>query len=269
MKDHLRQLILAEPVERREHLAREYLQLYLLRILQTTGAVPHLAFLGGTALRILHRLPRFSEDLDFCVTGPAFDPRAGFRAVHDDLVRAGYSVTSKAKAKRTVASVFFRFDGMPHELGWDRDPRIGLSIKLDVDTRPPAGARIETTMVHRFFPIAIRHHDLPSLFAGKLHALVARPYAKGRDWFDLTWYLTEQRGLEPNGDLFAAALRQTGHAEHAGQDWRRLVATRMESVDWKSVVRDVEPFLESDADLERLDRRRILDLLGPHPDRRR
>ena len=48
-----------------------------------------------------------------------------------------------------------------------------------------------------------------ALFAGKLHAILARRWVKGRDWFDLVWYLTERKGLEPKIDLLEHALQQT------------------------------------------------------------
>lgn len=155
MKDHLLQTVLAQPVERRSNLAREYLQLYLLRLMHDAGSTGDLAFVGGTALRLLHQLPRFSEDLDFC--HEPLPKRARFDAAHlfDTLARgitkAGYDVTVKAKPERTVANAFFRFEGLPRAAGWSRDPHIALSIKVEMDLRPPKGAGVETTLIQRFF----------------------------------------------------------------------------------------------------------------------
>lgn len=59
-----------------------------------------------------------------------------------------------------MANAFFRFVGLPRGMGWSRDPRVSLSIKLEIDLRPPEGAVLETRLVQRFFPIALRHHDL-------------------------------------------------------------------------------------------------------------
>jgi hypothetical protein len=255
MKDHLLQTVSAAAPEQRRNLAREYLQVYILRLLHAAGAFSSLEFLGGTALRLLYRLPRYSEDLGFSLTadsGPTcFDPEALFGTLATELKRAGYIVTVKQKASRTVASAFVRFPGLPQAIGWTSDPRLALSIRLEIDQNPPAGAVCETTLVQRFFPIALRHHNLPSLFAGKVHALLTRPYAKGRDWFDLVWYLTEQRGLTPNLSLLEAALQQTGHRIKAAT-WRRAVCVRLESLDWKAVVRDLSPFLERQDDLTQL-----------------
>ena len=248
MKDQLLQLMTSVPGERRSNLAREYLQVFLLRLLHEEGALPSLAFVGGTALRLLYRLPRFSEDLDFTANGKVA-PKRLFEAVARACEKAGYQVNLKAKPERTVANAFFRFEGLPRQIGWSADPRLAIIVKLEIDLRPPAGANLETTLVQRFFPIALRRHDLPSLFAGKLHAILARRYAKGRDWFDLVWYLTEHRGLEPNLKLLSAALAQTGHRLAQG-GWRDSVRQRLDGLDWKVVVRDLQPFLERQGDLD-------------------
>lgn len=265
MKDHLLQTVRTAPVEQRANLAREYLQIYLLRILHEAGGTADLAFVGGTALRVLHRLPRFSEDLDFSLEPTAKRPRPDvarlFARVGRSLSDAGYDIAVKEKAERTVAHAFFRFRGIPREVGWSRDPGQALSIKLEIDLRPPRGATVETTLVHRFFPVSLRHHDLPSLLAGKLHAILARRWAKGRDWFDLVWYLTEHAGLEPNLVLLRNALEQTGHAALRRDDWRHAVIDRLEALDWKAVLADLRPFVERRADLDMLSKEAIRKLL--------
>jgi hypothetical protein len=250
------QTVRTSPVEVRRNLAREYLQVYLLRLLQESGALVHLALVGGTALRLLHRLPRFSEDLDFTLaeadTGPQFEPAGTFADLGRRLARSGYDVKVRMRAGRTVATALVAFPGLPSVVGWTRDPRASLAVKLEVDTRPPAGATIETTLVQRFFPVALRHHDLASMFAGKLHCVLARPWSKGRDWFDLVWYLTEKRGLEPNLGLLRNALRQTGHGHVRVSRWRQAVRARMASLDWDAVLDDARPFLERASDAEQL-----------------
>jgi len=181
------------------------------------------------------------------------DPDAPVRwkRLAGDLQKAGYDVRIKPRVGRVVANAFFRFQGLPRELGWSRDPRLGLIIKVEIDRRPPEGAVIDTTLVQRPFPIALRHHDLPSLFAGKLHAILCRPYAKGRDWFDLTWYLTARRGLQPNLVLLANALEQTRSPADAAQ-WRRAVRRRLRSTKWAEVTADLRGFLQRPDDLDQI-----------------
>jgi hypothetical protein len=294
MKDHLLQTVAGLAPDRRLHPAREYLQLYMLRLLHAAGAYQHFAFVGGTALRVLHDLPRFSEDLDFSATparapgagqaaeparapgsgqaaelarapgaGQAaeFDPGGLWKRLAGDLDKAGYDVRVRQRADRAVAGAFFRFQGLPRELGWSRDPRLGLLIKVEIDRAPPAGAVVETTLIQRLFPIALRHYDLPSLFAGKLHAILCRPYAKGRDWFDLAWYLTARRGVEPNLVLLDNALRQTGTRVHAS-DWRQAVNERLRALKWNEVTADLRGFLQRPDDLDHLRPELIAKALG-------
>lgn len=120
MKSHLLQLVGTEPVDRRLNLAREYLQMYILRLLHDSGSTSDLAFVDGTALRLLHRLPRFSEDLDFCLEAlpnrPTFVPKRLFGMMERELSKAGYEVSVKAKPakpERTVANAFFSFWATP------------------------------------------------------------------------------------------------------------------------------------------------------------
>lgn len=265
MMSHLLQQLEGVAPKARENAAREYLQVYVLRLLHERGAMANFAFVGGTALRLLYRLPRFSEDLDFSAL-----PERGareipveelFRGITSDLQAAGYRMTVKGKQPKTVAQAWLRFDGLPAACGWTTDPRLGLSLRVEIDLRPPAGARAETTLIQRFFPLALRHHDPPSLFAGKLHAILARPWAKGRDWFDLVWYLTERRGLEPNEKFLANALAQTGHDEIDPGRWRSAVLARLRSLDWKAVLADLRPFVERPSDLDPLSRESVEKLL--------
>lgn len=265
MISHLLQQLEGIAPKSRENVAREYLQVYVLRLLHERGAMANLAFVGGTALRLLYRIPRFSEDLDFSALPergaktPAMEPL--FRRVTADLEEAGYRMTVKGKQPRSVVQVWLRFDGLPEICGWSTDPRIGLSLRVEADLRPPGGARAETTLIQRFFPIALRHHDPASLFAGKLHAILARPWAKGRDWYDLVWYLTEMRGLEPNRELLSNALAQTGHRAIDANDWRAAVLAKLATLDWNAVLADLRPFVERPSDLESLSRDGVAGLL--------
>jgi hypothetical protein len=121
-----------------------------------------------------------------------------------------------------------------------------LSIRIEVDTKPPAGAGLETTIVRRHALLNLQHHDRPSLLAGKLHAILRRPWAKGRDLFDLFWYLSDPRWPSPNLVLLNNALRQRGAGGPAldAVSWRQRVRDRIDALDWTTVERDVVPFLE-------------------------
>lgn len=130
-----------------------------------------------------------------------------------------------------------------------------LWVKLEVDTQPPAGAGLAVTTIDRFGPLRIQHHDLPSLFSGKLAAVLAREYSKGRDYYDLMWYLSREPFVEPNLMLLGAALQQTAPAlaEAAEADWRAALKDKLEDVNWEDVRRDITPFLEQARDVDLLE----------------
>lgn len=268
MKDHLRHVLTSQGrVAKRDiDIVREYLQARILGILQRKGGTTHLAFHGGTALRFLYSIPRYSEDLDFALERGAksFDLASLLRAVRSTLTPEGYQVDLKMNTKRTVQSAFVKFTGLLHELGLNGHPRQALSIKLEVDTRPPQGAGLETTVVHRHLALNLLHHDRASLFAGKLHAILQRPYAKGRDVYDLFWYLGQRQWPEPNLALLNAALAQTGwKGPHVAlTTWRAVVRERLRHLPWDLVLSDVEPFLEVSSELDVLTRDNLLRQLS-------
>jgi hypothetical protein len=271
MKDRLLELATAEPDRRKRlNVVREYLQAYILRSLQDTGAFASLAFQGGTALRFLYGLRRYSEDLDFSLERPEHDRGLAVlvEACRRDLALSGYAVEAAIRGQGAVRAAEIKFPGLLKETDLASQRGANLMIRVEVDTRPPAGAVLETRLVTRHFPISFRVHDLRSCMAGKVHAVLARRWAKGRDLFDLAWYLTRPDRPSPNLDLLKNALAQTvrrGPAIEAS-NWREAVGRRIRSLDWQAVVEDVEPFLEDSRDRRLLDRDLLLaELAGPLP----
>ncbi len=186
------------------NLLREYLQAFVLLSLHESEAFRNLAFVGGTALRFLENLPRFSEDLDFSLMDEnGYDPERWFGKVRRDLERSGFDCTVTFNSKNIVNVSWIRFSGLLAQAGLASRQEQKLSIKLEIDTRPPGGAEVQQTVVVRHLTFALRHYGISSLMAGKLHALVTRGYPKGRDWFDLVWY----RGHRPPVEQDARSAR--------------------------------------------------------------
>lgn len=267
MKEYLRQLVRDAPdalVAR--HIAREYLQARILASLQRAGAMIPLAFHGGTALRVLYQLPRYSEDLDFALERPTpeYDLRAYLRAVASDLMHEGYTVEVRLKEEGVVHSGLVRFRGLLYELERLAQRDETLMIKVEVDTRPPAGAGLEITVVRRHELLRLQHHDRPSLLSGKLHAILQRPYAKGRDLYDLFWYLATPDWPAPNLAMLNNALAQTSWTGGVvtADNWRDAVHRRLELLDWAAVIADVRPFLIESHQAEWLTREQFAHLLG-------
>lgn len=107
--------------------------------------------------------------------------------------------------------------------------------------------------------VGVRHHDLPSMMAGKIHAILSRPYAKGRDWYDLLWYLSRRPPVEPNATLLEAALLQTGAIPREG--WQSAIVQRIMELDFRLIRADIEPFLEHREEAALLDRASLLALV--------
>lgn len=225
-----------------------------------------LAFHGGTALRFLYGLSRYSEDLDFALESSkvAFSIDDAVERIQSDLAAEAYETRTRIKDTLTVHSAFVRFPGLPHELGLPSQRAQVLSIKIEVDTRPPPGAGLATTLVRRHATLNLQHHDKPSLLAGKLHAILQRPHLKGRDVFDLVWYLADPTWPAPNLELLNHALEQTRWEGPLAtpENWRQLVAERLEPADWTKVAADVQPFLERLAETDLLSKPLVLDLLN-------
>ncbi len=267
MKEHLRQLIEQAGNDlARGQLLREYLQARILQTLQDQGMFVRWAFLGGTALRFLYAIPRFSEDLDFSLITPGQDaglPRA-LDAVGQALRAEGYRVEIAARERAAVASGYVKFPGLPHEFGLAGRAEQVLSIKLEVDTNPPAGAAIATTIVRRHVTLNLCHYDRASLLGGKLHAILTRPWPKGRDLFDLAWYLADRAWPAPNLALLNAALVQTRWAGPVMTDanWRPEVRRRLATLNWAAARADVRPFLEHERDLQLVSPEALEQLLG-------
>lgn len=273
MKAHLIELVRAAPDPvYGTNLAREYLQARILGALQRSGAMLSLAFHGGTALRFLYGMNRFSEDLDFALerAPERYDFRRSLQAVRSELAPEGYTVELKLNDRRTVHNAFIRFPGLLHELGLSPHASQVLAVKIEVDTRPPAGATLETTVVRRHVLLHLQHHDRASLLAGKLHAVLQRPFVKGRDLFDLLWYLSDPTWPAPNLAMLNQALAQTDWDGPVldERNWRDAVRERLQAVAWSQALADVAPFLEPGFDPALLSRENLERLLRPATDNR-
>jgi hypothetical protein len=266
MKEHLAELVRAAPTPAHgRNVAREYLQARILGSLQRVGAMIPLAFHGGTALRFLYASPRYSEDLDFALerSRSQYNFRAYLRAIHSEFTREGYAVELKVSDRKVVHSAFVRFPGLLYELGLSPHRSEVLAVKVEVDTNASPGAELATTVVRRHVTLQLQHHDRASLLAGKLHAILQRPYLKGRDIYDLLWCLGDPDWPAPNLTLLDNALQQTGWTgpSPTAHNWREMVRSRVQTLAWDRVVADVSPLLESSTELALLTLENVMRVL--------
>jgi predicted nucleotidyltransferase component of viral defense system len=264
MKDQALAIIqnVANPADKL-NLLREYLQAMALRSLHESEAFVNLAFVGGTALRFIHDLPRFSEDLDFSLdNSDGYKPEAWMKKLKNDLQLAGFNATVSWNDRRVVHKAWIKVAGVLKDAGLSAMADQNLSIKLEVDTKPPPGAVSETGIVNRHAMLSLRYYDLPSLMAGKIHALITRKYAKGRDWYDLLWYRAKRPSIVPNLDQLQKALDQThGQGLFNAENWTSDVVKKLKTLDCESLVNDVKNFLERPEDAALLTEENICSVL--------
>ncbi|MEI7482229.1 MAG: nucleotidyl transferase AbiEii/AbiGii toxin family protein [Elusimicrobiota bacterium] len=237
--------------EEKGNRAREFLQILALKSLSDQGAFSNVAFIGGTALRVLYGVRRFSEDLDFSITNlKGYD----FKGLCGGLERTfrlnGLTVKLDKENKKTVNSVFLSFPGLPKALGLSGHKEEKLSIKIEVDTNPPAGWQTQRAIVNKTYLFDILHYDLSSMFAGKLHACFYRKFTKGRDIYDLFWYLG--RKSRPNLVMLNNAIAQS-QGKSPGITERNLTEFMLNGiarVDLSAAKKDVEKFLEDKSELK-------------------
>jgi len=151
----------------------------------------------------------------------------------------------KLNEKLVVNNAFVRFRGLLHELGLSGNESEVLAIKIEVDTNPPPQAGLVPTSLHKYVPLNLYHHDPATLLAGKLHAILQREYLKGRDVYDLWWYLTQPDWPDPNLAHLNQNLQQSGWAGEplTPANWQSVVRERLRPLSWSLVWEDVEPFI--------------------------
>lgn len=244
----------ANPLEEEQAL-KEILQEVALFALWRAEFFEVAAFQGGTSLRILHKLPRFSEDLDFILKqpDPAFDWDRYLGPLSQGLQEFGLKseVLNKSRMDQAVRKAILKDGSISQQLNLsflqgpaDR----ALKIKLEIDVQPPVGSGFEYTYLDFPLDFEVCHQDLGSNFALKIHALLCRSFLKGRDWYDFTWYL--RQGVLPNYALLETAIDQAGpwkdQGLSIGREWlQNALRAKIETIDWGDAADDVKKFLDT------------------------
>ncbi len=239
---------------------REILQEIALLGLWRSKFFEHSAFYGGTALRVLYGLDRYSEDLDFSLLKPddLFSLEAYAGSLQREINSFGFQVDFERRRKSLqtpIESAFLKTNTYKQliiiealeDLLRDLHPLKNLKIKLEVDTDPPGGFETETRYVLQPFPFSVRIFSLPDLFAGKLHAVLCRHWrsrVKGRDWYDLIWYASKHP--EVRLSHLEARMRQSGnYCEErplSAEKLRRLLREAVDTLNVAKSRQEVSPF---------------------------
>ncbi len=242
----------SNPVEE-EQATKEILQEVALYSLWRAKFFDVAAFQGGTSLRILHGLLRFSEDLDFILKAP--NPKFKWQPYLDKLLKGleEFGLQSEALDKnrmdQRVKKALLKDNSVSNQLDlnfYRGQPNQKLKIKLEIDVNPPAESSFSYTYLDFPLDFEVCHQDLSSNFALKIHALLCRPYLKGRDWYDFNWYV--KQGVSPNLSHLQAALYQHGpwEGESINVDIKWLstaLLNKISTINWDEAKTDVTRFL--------------------------
>ena len=245
---------------------REIMQEIALAGLSRTDFFEKAAFYGGTALRIFYGLDRFSEDLDFSLleVNPGFSLEPYFTTIITEFEAVGIKVSIREKDKRiktAIESAFLKSETIWKELVLDDivqqagiNSNKSIKIKIEVDCAPPLGFKTEEKLLLRPFSFYVKCFTRSNLFAGKMHALLFRKWknrVKGRDWYDLEWYI--KKGIPLDRKHFLQRAIDTG-------DWNKktitekqilqLLKDKINTVSLENVKEDLFPFIKNDKTLE-------------------
>lgn len=242
-------------LEDEENALKEILQEIALYALSSTDFFSKALFQGGTSLRILYQLPRFSEDLDFILKhrDARFQWEKYVEQIKKIFMLYGIEpeVKDRSKEGETIQKLFLKDNsiGKILHLNFHHHAQRKLTIKLEIDVNPPVGSQEE--MKYLDFPIdyTVLTQDLASNFAGKCHALLCRPYNKSRDWFDFSWYVARHTAV--NLELLKNALYQQGPWQ--GQEiqitttWlKEALKKQVLKIDWKKASKEMQRFVNLD-----------------------
>jgi len=243
----------ATTVEEEQDALKEILQEIILNGLYEAHFFDKAIFHGGTCLRIVYNLQRFSEDLDFMLkrVEPDFSWQPYQKAIIDVCKQYGIlpEIKDKSKAGTSIQKMFIKDNsiGKILDLSFKHHPGKKFTIKLEIDINPPAGSTTEMKFLDFPIDFPIEIQDLSSNFASKSHALLCRSYLKGRDWYDFLWYI--KKGVTPNFNLLSNAIAQQG--PWAGQQiqvtpkwYLEKLESKIKSINWEAAKKDVSPFLK-------------------------
>lgn len=271
MNDAIRRMLQPYQTSKRpdaERALREILQEITLMGLWRGKFFEHAAFYGGTALRILYGLDRFSEDLDFTLLQPnhSFHWDTFERNVVDELSSYGFEVSFTEKKKQIdteIQSAFLKTNtlhallqiGVKGLFNSGVHPDALIRIKVEIDSNPVLGFDVEPIYLREPMPVAIRVLKEPSLFAGKTHAALYRAWkqrVKGRDWYDLIWFL--RRNIPLNPRYLEACMHAGGNFDQretlTEEKVKQLLKTRVKEIDLGAAKDDVRPFLRDATQLD-------------------
>lgn len=233
---------------------REVMQKVALAGLNRGGFFEHAAFYGGTCLRLMHGLRRYSEDMDFSLTekNDLIHIENYFDAVVDEFKTLGLPVEIVKKDKKIfgrVESAFLKEGTEAYDIKFQT--RKMMKVKIELDTNPPLCFATEQKLLMQPYSFSVRCFTLPDLYAGKMHALVYRAWQrriKGRDWYDFEWYVRNQVPLDFNH--LQERIREFSGNEVSREEFMAALREKLSSTDINLVKQDVLSYIENERELD-------------------
>jgi len=239
-----------------DNVLHEVMQQIALAGLSRGGFFEKAAFYGGTCLHLLYDMPRYSEDMDFSLLEPdlAFRFEDYFPAVVQEFKLAGKDVEIKMKHKgqpSAIESEFLKETSDVFDIGFTTEKRLKVKIEVDIDPPPKFNTEMRTVVTPQ--TCWVRTYDLPGLFASKVSAALFRKWknrVKGRDWYDVAWYLCKRVPLDIT-HLVERAKESEPTADVSTPE--KVIAAfdaKIDAIDFESAKLDVEPYLKDKSELD-------------------
>jgi predicted nucleotidyltransferase component of viral defense system len=250
---------------------REIIQYVTLAGLSRSDFFSKASYYGGTALRMLYGLPRFSEDIDFSLnySDPDFTLQDYFIYIERECQMHGLEVDLTIKEKvepNDVESAFLKDNTEWNILTINQKFAPSIKIKVEIDRNPPLFFETEPKLILRPFSFYVNTFKEPYLFAGKMHAFLFREWktrVKGRDWYDLEWYI--KRGTTLNLRHLQERAIQSGHLlQNMTLDKEiltELITAKISNTDIENALIDIKRFIQNPSHLQIWSKQYFYDLI--------
>ena len=258
---------------------REILQSIVLVGLSRGGFFNRASFYGGTALRIFYGLNRYSEDLDFTLNkkDENFDFEFYFKSINEVALSYGLKLEFSTKIKKVetpIESAFAKLNTYQTLIKLKVDEKLlkilhkdeVMKVKFEIDCNPSLGFDTEVKWLDLPEFASVSVLDQPSLFAGKIHAILCRSYknnVKGRDYYDFLFYIRKK--IKPNLNYLRNKLIETGKLKEEdnfdNNILKDMLIQKIESVDFNQVKNDAQKFIFKNENLEFYSKELFIEML--------
>lgn len=228
----------------KKNLLREYMQYKMLEAIFNSKFGRKLALLGGTAARIIHGNTRFSEDLDFDNVGLSkYDFKQLILLIKKQLKLQGYNVETRNVFKGAFRSLI-RIPNVLYENKISKHKNEKLLIRIDMEPQN-FSYKLDKIIINKF-DVFLRISVVPPdiLLSQKIFCIFSRKRQMGRDFYDILFLMGKTK---PNLEYLKKKLTIKNQG-----DLKEMILKKCESINFKQLVKDLEPFLYTSEDSKRV-----------------